>query len=145
MSRPADHTGRSLDGGRAPVDGELGFSVENHEHLLDGVVEVVADAGTGRYHAAMQKVELGRHAASIEKRSECHAAGATVHGGRLPEGPGVGVNDAPRQRVLLRVRLNLSDKSQGPGKEDGREKRSHPISHRYPPGIDVSHSFMSGR
>ena len=66
MPGPADDAGRSLHGGRAPVDRELRLSVENHEHLLDDVVEVVADAGSGGDHASMQKIELRRHGAAIQ-------------------------------------------------------------------------------
>src|SRR4029453_6675400 len=49
---PAYDAGRPLDGGCAAVDRELRFSVENDEHLFDGVVKVVADARSGREHTA---------------------------------------------------------------------------------------------
>ena len=98
----ADDAGRALDRGRAPVDGELRFAVENDEHLFDDVVEVVADAGARRDHAAMQEVEFRRHGAPVEQRRERHAAGAGVDGARLPERRGVGVDDARRRALAAR-------------------------------------------
>ena len=75
----AEHAGRSLHRGRAPVDGELRFAVEDDEHLLDHVVEVMTDAGSCGNHAAVQEVELGRDGTAIQQRREGHRPGAPVH------------------------------------------------------------------
>jgi len=80
VSGPAEYTGRPLDGGGASVDGELRLAVEDHEHLLDHVVEVVADAGARRNHAAVQEIELWCDGAAIQEHGERHGAGAAMHG-----------------------------------------------------------------
>jgi hypothetical protein len=48
-------TSRSLYCRRATIDRELRFPIENDEHFFDGVVEVVANTGSRRDLAAMQK------------------------------------------------------------------------------------------
>ena len=116
MPGPADDTRRSLNGGRAAIDRELGFSVENDEHLFDDVVKMVADAGSRRDHASMEKIELGRHGATIEQCREGHAAGPSVHRDRLPERGRVGVDDSPRQRLLRRL-LREQHRSRGHAEE----------------------------
>ena len=113
---PANDTRRSLDGRRAAIDRELGFSVENDEHLFDGVVKMVADARSRRDHAAMEKIELGRDGPTIEECGEGHAAGPSVHGGRLPERGRVGVDDSPRQRLRRRL-LREQHRSRGHAEE----------------------------
>ena len=72
VAGPAEDAGRALHARRAPVDRELRFAVEDHEHLLDDVVEVMADAGARRNDAAMQEVELRRDRAAIQQRRERH-------------------------------------------------------------------------
>jgi hypothetical protein len=109
-------TRRSFDCGGTAIDRELRFSVENDEHLLDGVVKVVADAGSRRDHAAMEKVELGRDGPAIEECGEGHAAGPSVHGGRLPERSRVGVDDSLRQSLRRRL-LREQHRSRGHAEE----------------------------
>ena len=124
MPGTADHTRGAFDGGGAAVDRELGFAVEDHEHLFDNVVEMVADPRAGRDHAAMQEVELGRHGAPIEQRREAHAAGAAVHGGQLPECGRVSVDYPPSLSLLLRGGLRRPERRDDDS-EDGKQESSH--------------------
>jgi hypothetical protein len=68
----------------------------------------------------MKKIELGRHSAAIEQCRECHAAGATVHSGQLPECGGVRMDDSPRQR-LLRSRMRRPKRSHDQAEESGAD------------------------
>ncbi len=100
MAHRADDADRPLHERGAPVDRELRLTVENHEHLLDGVVEVVSDAAAGGNLAPMEEVEVRPDGAPIEQRDEGHRAGAGMHGRYLPEAARVGVDDALRERLL---------------------------------------------
>ena len=79
------------------LDGELRFTVQDHEHFFDDVVEVVTDAGARRNHAAMEKIELRGQRAAIQQRPERHAVGAAVHRGGRAKGRRIRVRDPLRQ------------------------------------------------
>jgi hypothetical protein len=111
MPRPADNTSRSLYSRRSSIDRELGFSVENDEHLFDGVVEVVANPGSRRNLAAMQEIELGRNSASVEKGRERHRTCAAMHGGRWAVRGRIRMDDSPSRRVLRNLRHRRQKKS----------------------------------
>jgi hypothetical protein len=44
MPHAAQRASRTFEHGGAPIDGELGFTVEDYEKLLAGVMEVSANA-----------------------------------------------------------------------------------------------------
>jgi hypothetical protein len=85
----------------------------------------MADAGAGRDHATMQKIELRRHRTAIEQRRESHAAGTAVHRRRHSECSRVGVDDAFRQAGRLsRDRRRRPECSEGSAEQGGTQKRS---------------------
>src|SRR5881394_1971070 len=100
MAGSAENTRRPLNQGRASIDGELGFAIENDEHLLNGVVEMMADARASRNLAPMQKIEFRCDGAAIEQRGERHSTGAAMHSGRRTVCRRVGVYDSLGQSAL---------------------------------------------
>jgi hypothetical protein len=54
------------------VNGELRFAVQNHKHFFNGVVEVMADAGSRRNLTSMKKIELRGYGATIEQGRKRH-------------------------------------------------------------------------
>jgi hypothetical protein len=79
MTGSANDTSRSFHKGGAPVDGELSFTVEDHEHFLNGIVKVMSDARPGWNLAAMQEIEFRRHRAPVQQCGERHCARTAVH------------------------------------------------------------------
>ena len=61
------------------VDGELRFAVEDHEHLLAAIVEVLADAAMGVDDALMDEDEVGAERIRTQQGSEFHGASAAMH------------------------------------------------------------------
>src|SRR4030095_11977358 len=112
MPGSADDASRSFYCRRATIDRELRFPIENDEHFFDGVVEVVANTGSRRDLAAMQKIEFRRNSASGEKGRERHSTSATVYGGRRAKCGRIGMDDSPRQYVLRNLRHRRPKKSQ---------------------------------
>ena len=108
MPGPANHTRRSFDQRGASVNRELGFSVKNHEHLFNSVMEVMANTGARRDLAAMEKIELRGNRATIEQSGERHRPGATMHRRRWTESSRVGVRNAARQFRLCRLAHDLA-------------------------------------
>ena len=80
------HAHRGADGPlqqrRAAVDGELGFAVEDDEHLLRCVVEVMPDAAARRDLAAMKEIEIRLKRAAGQQRHAVHVANAAVRPAR---------------------------------------------------------------
>ena len=75
--RPTEDACRTLHARGAPVDRELRFTVEDHEHLLDDVVEMMADAGGRRMTPRCRKLDAGkaRYAAGSGWAIRCASAG----------------------------------------------------------------------
>ena len=84
-----------------PVDGELGFPIEDDEHLLALVVEVGADAALRLDDAAVQEEQVGVERRVIEQGRVVELAGPAVHRRARPVFRRVGVHDALRQRPRL--------------------------------------------
>ena len=75
----AGRAGRALDDGRAAVDGELRFAVEDDEHLLALIMEVRADAALRLNDAAVQEVQIGFEAVGVEQ-APCSPTGRRRRG-----------------------------------------------------------------
>jgi hypothetical protein len=84
----------------------------------------------------MQKIELGRHGATIEQCREGHAAGSSMHRDQLPESGRIRVDDSLRER-LLRSRMH-SPKGKDGHAEQGES--SHSVGHGDPPVIEMTRS-----
>ena len=82
----------------AAVDGELRLAVENDEHLLHVIVEVVADAALGLDDAAVQKHQVGVQGIAAQQLHEVHLPRPGVHVLQVAVLRGIGVRDALRQR-----------------------------------------------
>ena len=67
--------GGSLQRRRPAVDGELRFAVEDDEHLLAVVVEVLPDAGFRLDGAAMKEPEVRVERVAVEEREVVQLAG----------------------------------------------------------------------
>ena len=98
VAHPCRCAGRSLQGRRPPVDRELCFAVEDDEHLLAVVVEVLADAGLRLDHAAMQKPQVRVDHVAVEQGEETELAGAAVDARGRPVARRIGVRDPLGQR-----------------------------------------------
>ncbi len=76
------HAGGRADGSfenrRTAVDGELGLSVEDDEHLFAGVVEVVAYAAAGHDLAAMDEIQGHVHGRGGHEDFAGHVARAVM-------------------------------------------------------------------
>ena len=62
----------------APVDREFGLAVEDDEHLLHLVVEMMADAPFWRQHAAVQEEQVRAQGLGVEHLHVVELAGASV-------------------------------------------------------------------
>ena len=125
VAGPAQHTRRALHARRAPVDRELRFAVEDHEHLLDDVVEVMADAGARRNDAAMQEVELRRQRAAIQQRRERHGAGPAVDGGQRAKRRRIRVHNPLRQAAGRGRALGAAAHQRNGDGDDQQKRMSH--------------------
>src|SRR5437588_554235 len=83
---PANTRGarRALEQRCAPVNGELRFAVENHEHLFTIVMEVMPNAALRLDDAAVQEEQIGIQAVTIEQGHVVQLAGAMVDRFRRP-------------------------------------------------------------
>jgi hypothetical protein len=100
---------RALDQGRSPVDGELRLAVQNDEHLLHGVVKMLADAGLRRQHAPVQEKKVRLEIRGVQQRREGHRAGPAVNRRRRPVARRVGVADPLRQRIARHERCRAKN------------------------------------
>ena len=66
IAHAADDRRRPLKPRGAAVDGELPLAVEDDEHLLHGVVKVVADAAARGNLAAVQEIEVWSDRAPVQ-------------------------------------------------------------------------------
>ena len=98
---------RSLERGRASVDGELRFTVENHEHLFAVVVKMRADAGLGLDDPAMQEPQVGVERLAAEHPEVVQAARSPVHARRRAVARWVVVRDALLERQSRRIRRRV--------------------------------------
>src|SRR6202034_57179 len=71
--------GGSLQHGRTLIDCELGFAIEDNEHLFALVVEVGADAALGLNHAAMHEKQDGLQRLRLEEWPVVQHTRAIVH------------------------------------------------------------------
>jgi hypothetical protein len=62
----------------AAVDREFRLAIEDHEHLLGGVVEMVAHAPTGCDLTAMQEIQVGLQGRPGQQRHAVHVADAAM-------------------------------------------------------------------
>ena len=115
ITHAADDRRRPLNARGAAVDRELPLAVEDDEHLLHGVVKVVADAAARGNLAAVQEIEVRPNRAPVEQPGERHVAGAGVHGGQRSILGRIGGHDARRQWRRLRRRVS--------GRQCHRERR----------------------
>ena len=93
---------RPLQHGRALIDRELGFAIEDDEHLFALVVEVGADAALGLNHAAMHEKQIALECLRIEERPIVQRTRAIVHRLHVAILRGVGVGDSLLQREQRR-------------------------------------------
>ena len=100
-SLPAGRSGRTLNRGGPPVDGELGLVVEDDVHLLHPVVEMVADASPGMQHSPVDEQEVRGQGVPSQEGRVGHLTGAAMDGLNRPQGLGRGVADPFRKGVFL--------------------------------------------
>ena len=98
---PAGRSGRTLNRGGPPVDGELGLIVEDDVHLLHPVVEMVADASPGMQHSPVDEQEVRGQGIPSQEGHVGHLTGAAMDGLYRPQGLGRGVSDPFRKGLLL--------------------------------------------
>ena len=103
------HAGRracqTFDQRRAPINGELGFAIQDEQHFFASVVKVMTDATAGLQSATNQEIEIHAQGVVVEQLlidpRSCAAMGRT--GRRLVE---IGVRYALRQGLHCAQRAN---------------------------------------
>ncbi|WEJ98823.1 MAG: hypothetical protein P0Y59_18035 [Candidatus Sphingomonas phytovorans] len=81
------------------VDRELRLPVQDDEHLFAIVVEMFADAASGRDHAAVDEDQVGAERIGAEDWGEFHGSGAGMNALAVAVSGRVGMADALRQRL----------------------------------------------
>jgi hypothetical protein len=76
-----------------PVDCELGFAVQNDEHLLALVMKVLPDTALGFYDATMEKDKIGIHGSQTQQRTVIQSSCPVVHCRHVVRLCGIGMAD----------------------------------------------------
>ena len=109
MSHPAEGASGSFQYRGAAIDRKLRLAIEDHEHLLALVMEVVANPALRLKDAAMQKVEVGVQGMAVQQNHQIHLAGPLVDRRRPLILGRVGVGNALRQGLARRHRKNQDE------------------------------------
>jgi hypothetical protein len=89
----------ALEARGAAIDGEFGLTVEDNEHLLGGVVEVVPDAPSRLDYPPMQELQIRLKNVGTEQANVRHRAGAGMNRLLPPVLGRVGVDDSLGERA----------------------------------------------
>ena len=68
VTQAARRPGRSLQDRRSAIDGELGFAIEDHEHLFTSIVKVSANSALWFDDAAMEELQIGLYGMGVAER-----------------------------------------------------------------------------
>ena len=145
-AHPRGRAGRSLQRRRPPVDRELRFAVEDDEHLLAVVVEVLPDAGFRLDDAAMEEPQVGVERVAAEHGEEGQLPRPAVHARGRPIARGIVVRDPLRERQTRRVGRGIGRRGSSPAllRDDGRSRRTSPTESKkraMATGVFISRSF----
>jgi hypothetical protein len=104
MSHPAKGAGGAFQYAGTAINGKLRLAIEDHEHLLALVMEVVANPTLRLKDAPMQEVKVGVKGMAVQQNHQIHLAGPLVDPRRPLIFGRVRVGDALRQGFARRQR-----------------------------------------